>query len=294
MTFAPSRHRGRRRPGLGVRLTLLALVSLVVAGVAPAGAQSTSPDPLTDANGVPTGIAPPVIRPAPPGAHSILAVGDSDLAQGLFKLPEVLGRHGVAAQVYDSHGSGWGLLDPLDGMSALDVLADRLAAHPDVDTVVIGFEGVCAFACGPGKLAYGSQRFYDAWDAAARALVTSARARGLQVVWAVAPPAAPSPSDDPPVEDWFSLPMRHQVTTALAEHARAYGDQFGIATVDWTQALSDSNGGWQSQLSYDGAVHTVRLDDKVHLTEDASVRTSTWTTATLTQLWRRPQVESVV
>ena len=265
------------------------------ANVAPAGAQSTPPGPLTDANGVPTGIAPPVIRSAPPGDHSILAVGDSDLAQGLFKLPEVLGQHGVAAQVYDAHGSGWGLLDPLDGMSALDVLADRLAAHPDVDTVVIGFEGVCAFACGPGKLAYGSQRFYDAWDAAARALVTE---RGVRAVsrscgrW-----RRPRRRHPPTTRRWRTGSASRCATRSrptLAEHARAYGDQFGIATVDWTQALSDSNGGWQSQLSYDGAVHTVRLDDKVHLTEDASVRTSTWTTATLTQLWRRPQVESVV
>jgi lysophospholipase L1-like esterase len=143
-------------------------------------------------------------------------------------------------------------------------------------------------------LGYGSQQFYDAWDAAARALVTSARARGLQVVWAVAPPPAPSPTADPPVEDWFSLPMRHQVTTTLVAHARAYGNQFGIATTDWSQALSDTSGQWQPQLSYDGGVHAVRLDDGVHLTEDGSLRTSAWTTATLMQLWSRPQVESVV
>lgn len=273
---------------------LLALVvtALAVGAVSPAVAQSAGP--LTDAGGVPLGVTPPVIGAAPARPHAILAVGDSDLAQSVHRVSEVLAQHGFAVPVHDASGSGWGLLDPLDGMSALDVLAQRLEQHPDVDTVVIGFVGVCLFACGPGKLAYGSQQFYDAWDAAARNLVTSARARGLQVVWAVSPPPAPAPNADPPVEDWFDLPMRHQVAATLVDHARAYGNQFGIATVDFSQALADTQGAWQQELWYDGAVHTVRLDDKVHLTEDGSLRTSEWATATLMQLWTRPQTESVV
>ena len=271
-------------------LTLL-VVALAVVGVTPAGAQAAPP--LTDANGVPLGVTPPVIGSAPARPHSILAFGDSDLAQGLHRLQDVLAQHGFTVPIHDAHGNGWGLLDPLDGMSALDVLAQRLDAYPDVDTVVIGFVGACTVACGEGKLAYGSPQFYDAWDAAARNLVTSARARGLQVVWAVEPPAAPAPNADPPAEDWLSLPMRHLVATTLIDHARAYGDQFGIATVDWTQALADTSGQWQSELSYGGAVHTVRFDDMVHLTEEGALRTSEWITATLMQLWSRPQVESV-
>jgi hypothetical protein len=282
---------GLPRRGRGILLIALLTVGMSCASVTAAGAQAA---PATDEPGVPLGVAPPVVGSAPTKPHSILAVGDSDLAQGVFRLPEVLAQHGFAASVYDAHGSGWGLLDPLDGMSALDVVDQQLAAHPDVDTVVIGFVGVCAVACGPGKLAYGSPQFYDAWDAAARALVTRARIRGLQVVWAVSPPPPPAPTADAPVEDWSSLPMRHQVATTLLGHGRAYGDQFGIAVSDWSQALSDTNGRWQSQLSYDGAVHPVRLDDGVHLTEDGSLRTSAWTTATLVQLWSQPQVESVV
>jgi hypothetical protein len=96
------------------------------------------------------------------------------------------------------------------------------------------------------------------------------------------------------VEDWFSLPMRHEVATTLEAHARAYAAEFGIASSDWTQALSDTAGQWQSQLSYDGAVHTVRLDDKVHLTEDGSRRTSQWTMSTLAQIWSRPQGRAAV
>jgi hypothetical protein len=266
----------------------------VLVGTATAGAQAGSAAPLTDAVGVPVGISPPVVAPMASRHHSILAVGDSDLAQGLVALPDLLAQHGIAADVHDAHGNGWGLLDPLDGLSALQVLDRAVAEHPDTDTVVIGFVGVCAVACGPGKLAYGSPQFYDAWDAAARALVIRARLYGLQVVWAVSPPPPPSASADPPVEDWFSLSMRNQVATTLVAHARGYASTFGIATADMSQALSDTSGGWQLQLSYDGGVHDVRLGDRVHLTEDGSRRASHWTVAALAQLWNRPQLESVV
>jgi hypothetical protein len=283
-----------RFAALVVALVLAALAGAGLAGAAPAGAQSAPAPPLTDADGVPLGITPPVVGPFPPRHHAILAVGDSDLAQSLYLLPEVLAQHGMDADVYDAHGNGWGLLDPLDGLMAPDVLDRALAAHPDIDTVVIGFVGVCAVACGPGKLAYGSPGFYSAWDAAARALVFRARLYGLQVVWAVEPPPAPSPTDDPPVEDFASLPMRHQVATTLVDHARAYARAFGIAGVDFSQALSDTSGQWQPRLSYDGAVHDVRLDDGVHVTEDGSRRTSSWTVAALAALWSRRQVESVI
>ncbi len=80
--------------------------------------------------------------------------------------------------------------------------------------------------------------------------------------------------------------MRHQVAERLIARERRYPRAFGIATVDWNQALSDTNGQWQRQLSYDGAVHVVRADDKVHLSEDGARRTSTWAAAALAQLWK--------
>ena len=285
--------RRRFRPrGFGFGRFVLAFVAvgLVCAGLTPASAQTGPPTVLRDAGGVAMGITPPVIGPAPAVAHAILAVGDSDLAQGFVALPELLAQHGFVAPIYDAHGNGWGLLDPLDGASALEVLSQHLAAHPDVDTVVIGFAGVCAVACGSGKLAYGSPQFYDAWDAAAAALVATVRARaasrssgrcrrrgscahrrpagGGLVQLAHAPPGG----DD-------ARGPRACVRPRV-RHRRAS---------DWTQALSDTAGQWQSQLSYDGGVHTVRLGDKVHLTEDGSRRTAQWTMATLAQIWSRPE-----
>lgn len=235
---------------------------------------------------MPVGISWPVVGPAPAEHHELLGIGDSALAQGLFELPGVLAAHGFDVTVHDAHANGSGLLDPVDGLSARDVLARELAAHPDIDTVVFEWVGVCAVACGPGKLAYGSGQFYDAWHRAARALVSDARRRGLHVVWAVAPPPAPAPADAPLAEDWNSLAMRHQVATRLVARERRYPKAFGVDIVDWSQALSDTSGQWQPRLSYDGAVHTVRLDDDIHLTEDGSLRTSVWTAATLAQLWR--------
>jgi hypothetical protein len=264
----------------------VSLVLVAPAGAAPAPTTTVPRPPVTDAQGVPVGISWPVIGRAPAEHHSLLSIGDSTLGQGLLRLPEVFAQHGFDVTIHDAHTNGSGLLDPVDGLLARDILNRELAQHPDVDTVIFEWAGVCALACGPGKLAYGSRRFYDAWHRAARALVVDARARGLQVVWVVSPPPAPPPNDDPPVEDWFSLPMRHQVGTTLIASERRYPKEFGIRIVDWSQALSDTSGQWQLLLSYDGAVHAVRLDDHVHLTEDGSLRTSVWTAATLAQLWR--------
>ena len=45
---------------------------------------------------------PPIVGPTPVRHHSILAFGDSDLAQGLYSLPEQLAQHGIDVDVYDS------------------------------------------------------------------------------------------------------------------------------------------------------------------------------------------------
>jgi len=228
----------------------------------------------------------PRIGRVPPGHHVVLGVGDSTLGGGVFELPGVLASHGFDVTLYDAHVNASGLLDPMNGVSPHDYLEQQFAAHPDVDTVLFHWVSVCAVGCGPGKLAYGSAQFYGAWIAATRDLIDDARAHGAKVVWAVSPPQPPPPGDDPPREDWFSLPMRFQVSNELATRERRYAHEFGIATVDWFRALSDTSGQWQSQLWYDGALHTVRLDDGVHLTEDGSTRTSVWTAAALARLWR--------
>jgi len=229
----------------------------------------------------------PAIAPTPAAHHAVLAIGDSTLGLSVSALPTILAEHGFDATVYDAHINGSGLLDPMNGVSTKEYLDQQLAQHPDADTIMFEWVGVCAVACVDGPVAYGSPGFYAAWEDAARALVIDAQVHGKQVLWAASPPAAPPATNEPPQEDWFSLPMRYQVVTELIQRARNYSKQFGIEVADWGAALSDTAGNWQPVLFYDGALHTVRTDDKVHLTDDGAARTSWWTAATLAGLWGR-------
>ena len=145
----------------------------------------------------------------------------------------------------------------------------------------------CAGACGPDTLAYGSPEFFAAWHAAAGDLVHDASARGLKVLWAISSPPPPDVTGEAPIEDWSSKSMRVLVGTALTMYERRYPTDFGVTVADWWQALSDTNGQWQDALWYDDALHTVLLGDRVHLTEDGSTRTSTWTVAALARLYER-------
>jgi hypothetical protein len=229
----------------------------------------------------------PTVGPAPAGHHAILTVGDSIMGQGAAALPEVLKSHGFDAVVYDGHVNASGLLDPLNGVSAREHLAQQLAAHPDVDTVLFEWLNVCAFACSDGGLAYGSPEFYAAWQDGVRGLVDDARARNLTVLWVIPPPPPPPSTTDAPIASWSSPPMRVVVATQLAAAVRQYPVTLGVDTVDWWTALSDLDSQYQRELWYDGALHEVRSDDGVHITGDGSVRTSTWTVAALSEVYSR-------
>jgi hypothetical protein len=252
---------------------------------------SAGPAPTTFAGGpvpdAPVGNPWPQIGAAPPGHHAILAMGDSLMGGTLYTLPGVLAAHGFDAVVYDGHVSASGLLDPMNGYLARDYLALQLAAHPDVDTVIFEWAGVCDDVCGTDALRYGSNEFFAAWQDAAGDLIRDARLRGLKVVWAISPPPPPDLDGDVPVEDWSSQAMREFVTTLAATYERNYPTDFGVTTADWWQALSDTSGHWQQSLSYDGSSHAVRAPDRVHLTVDGSTRTSTWTVAALAAVYQR-------
>jgi len=251
---------------------------------------TTTPPPTTVAGPTPAGPVGnpwPQIGAAPREHHAILAMGDSLMGETVFTLPTVLAAHGFDAVVYDAHVNASGLLDPMNGYSARDYLAQQLAAHPDVDTVIFEWAGVCDDVCGTDTLAYGSPEFFAAWQAAARDLVRDAKLRGLEVVWAISPPPPPDVTGDAPVEDWSSQAMRVRVMSLAAEYERNYATDLGVTLADWWQALSDTSGQWAEALWYDDAMHTVRFPDRVHLTEDGSTRASTWTVAALARLYER-------
>ena len=217
--------------------------------IAPAPRTRAAP-PLTDANGVPArhhaaghrsraGAAPRGPRPS----------ATPTWRRAVSRCRTCWALHGFDAAIDDAPRQRLG---PPRSASRARLPAtsstQQLAAHPDVDTVVIGLVGACvASAAVPASWPYGSQQFYDAWEAARRDLV-AARA----VAWSAGRRGrcrhrgAADPPADPPVEDWFSLPMRHQVAVTPRRHARVdTRAQFGIATTDWTQALSDTSGQWQ-------------------------------------------------
>ena len=281
---------GRRRRGC---FALAAAAIVTIAGCQ--GGTDTTRSATAPSTSTTSTSAPPPTRPignpwphignAPPEHHAILLMGDSLMGGTYFTLPQVLAAHGFDAAVYNAHVSASGLLDPMNGYSARDYLALQLQAHPDVDTVIFEWAGVCDDVCSADALAYGSPEFFAAWQAAASDLIRDARLHGLKVVWAIPPPPPPDLNGDTPVEDWSSQAMRVFVTTLTAAYERNYPADFGVTTADWWQALSDTNGHWQETLWYDRALHAVRAPDRVHLTEDGSVRTSTWTTAALARLY---------
>jgi len=211
-------------------------------------------------------------------------MGDSLMGGTTATLERVLKAHGFDAVVYDGHVNASGLLDPMNGFSAREYFELQLNAHPDVDTVVFEWLGVCV-TCSPDSLRYGSPDFYVAWMMTVADLVDDARRHGVTVVWAVPPPPPPDVTGSTLAEDWSNQAMRVAVATQLAADVRNLPAALGIPITDWWQALSDTNGQWQYDLWYDGALHSMRLPDRVHLSDEGSIRASTWTAATLAQFF---------
>jgi hypothetical protein len=259
----------------------------VPATTVPATTVPTTTAPTTTAP-APTPTGPvanpwPLIGPAPAGHHAILTMGDSLMGQASVTLQQVLSEHGFDAVVYDAHVNATGLLDHIDGVTMRELFARQVAAHPDVDTVMFEWLNACG-TCGEQGIAYGSPEFYAQWDAMARGLVLDAYARGLRVVWALAPPAPPDTSGLAPAEDWMSFSERPVVAKQLETRYRRLHNDLGVSIADWAEALSDTDGAYQPSLWWDDALHQVRGDDRVHLTFDGSLRASTWTVAALAQL----------
>jgi hypothetical protein len=226
----------------------------------------------------------PLVGPAPAEHHVILTMGDSLMGQTASVLPGVLAAYGFDATVYDAHLNATGLLDLVNGVSASDIFTTQMALHPDVDTVIFEWLNVCV-ACSERGIAYGSPEFYETWSAAQRALVLDAYSRGLQVVWAVSPPPPPDTTGEVPREDWFSFSQRPIVAATLAGYDRRLHRELGVTNADWWEALSDTAGQFQMALWWDDALHAVRLDDRVHLTDEGAQRTATWTVAALAELY---------
>jgi hypothetical protein len=196
-------------------------------------------------------------------------------------LPDVLAAHGLDATVDIEHVNGSGLASNAGfGGTPLDYLKQQLAAHPGVDTVVFGWTDSCA-EC---PVAYGSQQFYDLWTANAHALIDHLKATprpgggAYRMVWVENPPMPPGA----PGTFYENSPAVGQVLNwlSVSDYARRAG-----GSADFWRALSDVNLQYQQFLQYDGGLHQVRADDKVHLTVDGATRAATWLAAGLVAVW---------
>jgi hypothetical protein len=222
--------------------------------------------------------------------HAVLLIGDSLMGNTFAVAPAAMQKLGLDVTLYDGHINGSGLLDPVNGLAPLDYVKAQLAAHPDVDTVVIEWAGACSAACAqPGGIVYGSPQFFQDWTDTAHRIIDYLHApsdivamdgRTLHVLWVTSPPMPPDPTG-------VNYQLKTDVATKLA-----YADAFDLApaaggTADWWQALSDTNGKYAQSLYYGGAYHEVRVDDLVHLTVDGASRTSAWLAKGLETAWNQ-------
>ena len=77
-------------------------------------------------------------RTLAPGHHHVLLVGDSLMGNTAPQLPEPVSDAGWDATFIDAHQNGTGVLGPVgDQPDALSYVKAQIAAHPEVDTVVI-------------------------------------------------------------------------------------------------------------------------------------------------------------
>jgi hypothetical protein len=211
------------------------------------------------------------LRSVPSGTEerTVLLLGDSLLDQTAPYLPGALAWRGMSATIVDESYPGTGLLDP--GIVA--VLEDKIDAFPAADIVVIEFTGNC-FVC---PVPYGSSEFFAQWSANLQAVFGYVLAQGKHAVLALPPPQRP---------DLSSASVQLQLAV------QAYFVTIGGAAVlaNWREALTDTAGNYQQFLYYadpfaDPAVHMIRRDDGVHLTDDGAKRAADWTAAALRQFW---------
>jgi len=172
-----------------------------------------------------------------------------------------------------------------DAPDSLTYVREHVAAHPDVDTVVIEWAGACA-TCDTTGPEYGSPAFYDAWRATALSIIDflhTVRAhdgRPLHLLWVRSPPMPLDVVDGPQYQ------LRAAVALVLSWiDAAELGPAAGPVTPDWYAALADTAGQYRQSLTYEGETHEVRAPDLVHLSADGARRTAQWTAAALSEVW---------
>lgn len=206
----------------------------------------------------------PITRPPAEVADTedvVLLLGDSVLLQAGDELETALIGRGVD-RVGLIGGQGTGPLSPQGAWA--DQLNDWLAAA-DVDTLVIqgccdytqadDLSGSAPYTTADGtEIAYGAgPEVWAAWETETRALITAARAAGVDDIRLVVSPAAQTTG--------FYGDVEAQIAGTNRLYRRIASDTPGVTLVDWAAELSPD--GYADAL----AGVTVRHPDGLHFTD---------------------------
>jgi hypothetical protein len=193
--------------------------------------------------------------------HTVLLVGDSLMGGAAFSLAGVWHDAGVGGiSLVDAHRNGSGLVRLIDGMTPADFVEAQFDARPDIDVVAMEWAGACEKPCPE----YGSPAFFLDWLDSASAVRAVVHAHGARLIDVRPPPPPPG----------SSTPDSGYVFTDAVANALAYlsGPTTGATLADWWSAFAGLDGAYYDTLFYEGAWHTVRIEDKIHFSPDGRIR----------------------
>jgi hypothetical protein len=207
---------------------------------------------VPSASVVPTGVS---------SGHTVLLLGDSLMGGAAVSLAGVLRDAGVGGvYIVDAHRNGSGLVRLIDGMTPAEFVESQFEARPDIDVVAMEWAGACEKPCPE----YGSPAFFLEWLETASAVRAVVHAHGARLIDVRPPP--PPPGSSPPDSGYV---YTDAVASVLAYFS---GPTSGATPADWWAAFSGLDGAYYDTLFYDGAWHTVRIEDKIHFSPDGRVR----------------------
>ena len=148
----------------------------------------------------------------------------------------------------------------MDGMHPADFVEAQFQLRPDIDVVAMQWAGACEKPCPE----YGTPAFFREWLDNAAAVRAVVNAHGAELI-DVRPPPPPPGSSEPDSGYAFT----DTVANTLAYFA---GPTIDATPADWWSAFSGYDNAYYDTLYYEDDWHTVRVEDRIHFSEDGRVR----------------------
>ena len=193
--------------------------------------------------------------------HTVLLIGDSLMGGAAMSLNEVMrdSRSG-GISIVDAHRNGSGLVRLMDGMHPADFVEAQFQLRPDIDVVAMQWAGACEKPCPE----YGTPAFFREWLDNAAAVRAVVNAHGAELIDVRPPPPPPGSSE----------PDSGYAFTATVANTLAYfaGPTIDATPADWWSAFSGYDNAYYDTLYYEDDWHTVRVEDRIHFSEDGRVR----------------------